>query len=355
MARSAVMFLLLVGVVVACGGADVRNGAPAGAGSPPQSGAGGNQAHGGSTTQAQGGTEVGQAGTVSMAGRGGAATGGGGAAPVAGSAGAAGTAGAEGHAGAGGGANVSTPEMLVPTVTAFCAAARACCAQQSDPVMLDDCESGFGARDQTSQALTRGTVSIDATDLAKCLAAYQAAATSCEENSVLDACAGIVKGKVAEGGACTLGVECAGSGPKVCLVTGGQNTPGVCKSVPGGKAGDACSLTCRPNEVCTFTVYGVSGSPVTPCLDSDGLFCDYQALPSKCQPIHALGSACQQDDECGFSAYCDYVDTHTCKKRAQLNEPCGTCLASLTCKDGKCQSPAFTVGSTCDGYSLGPY
>jgi hypothetical protein len=245
--------------------------------------------------------------------------------------------------------------MLVPTVMAFCAAARTCCAQQSDPVMLDDCESGFGAKDQTSQSLARGTVAIDPADLAKCLAAYQAAATSCEENPVLEACAGIVQGKVAAGGACTLGVECAGSGPKACLVTGGQDSLGVCKATPGGKAGDACSLTCRPNELCTFTVYGASDSPLTPCLESDGLFCNYDMVPAKCQPLHAVGAQCQQDDECGFLAYCDSSGSSTCKKRSQLNETCGTCISSLTCKDGKCQSPPLSVGSTCDGYSLGPY
>jgi hypothetical protein len=244
---------------------------------------------------------------------------------------------------------------LVPTVKAFCAAARACCVNQPDPVTLDDCESGFAKRDQTSQSLARGTVAIDAADLAKCLAAYQAAATACQENSVLAACAGIVHGKVSEGSPCTLGVECAGAGPKVCLVTGGQDSLGVCKATPGGKAGDACSLTCRPNESCIFTVSGVSDSPLTPCLESDGVFCDTNAQPSKCQTIYALGAHCDRDDQCGSAAYCDYSGTSTCKKRSVLNEACGTCLSSLMCTNGKCQSPPLTVGGTCNGYSLGPY
>jgi len=245
--------------------------------------------------------------------------------------------------------------MLVPTVKAYCAAARACCAQQSDPVHLDDCESGFATRDQTSQGLLRGTVSIDPADLAKCLAAYEAAATSCEENGVLDACAGIVKGRVAEGGACVLSQDCAGEGPHVCHVTGGQDAPGVCKATPGGKIGDECSLTCRPNELCSFTVYGVSDSPLTPCLESEGVFCNNDAVPTVCAALHALDAPCERDDECGFTAYCDGGGSHTCKKRGQLNDACGMCIASLMCKDGKCQSPPLTVGGTCEGYSLGPY
>jgi hypothetical protein len=245
--------------------------------------------------------------------------------------------------------------MLVPTVKAYCAAARICCAKQPDPVHLDDCESGFATRDQTSQGLKRGTVTIDPADLAKCQAAYEAAAISCEENGVLDACAGIVRGNVAEGGACLLSQECAGTGPRVCHITGGQNATGVCKTTPGGKVGDLCSLTCRPNEICSFTVYGISDSPLTPCLESDGLFCSRDVEPAKCEAIHAIGAPCEQDDQCGFLAYCDTGGSHTCKKRGQLNETCGTCIASLMCKDGKCQSPPLTVGGTCDGYSLGPY
>jgi hypothetical protein len=351
--------LLLAGLFAACGGEGTRNDQPATAGvagtTPNASGATG-QGSGGSA-QSPGGS----AGAHAIAGSGGRAgassgagmAGGGAASGGASGGGISGSGGTPSSSGAGGA--VSTPEMLVPTVKAYCAAARTCCAKQSDPVHLDDCESAFATRDQTSQGLRRGTVTIDAVDLAKCQAAYEAAATSCEENSVLDACAGIVHGKVAEGGACLLSQECAGSGPRVCLVTGGQDTPGVCKATPGGKVGDLCSLTCRPHEICSFTVYGISDSSLTPCLESDGVFCSRDVVPAKCQAIHAIGAQCENDDQCGFLGYCDSQTSHTCKKRGQLNEACGTCIASLMCKDGKCQSPPLTVGGTCDGYSLGPY
>lgn len=346
--------LLLAGLFAACGGEGAHHDEASTAGAAGTNASGATSQSDGGSGQNGGGSggahttagSAGRAGATSEAGMGGAGIGGG----------SAGSAGISGHAGAGGGgAVVSTPEMLVPTVKAYCAAARACCAKQSDPVHLDDCESGFATRDQTSQALTRGTVSVDAADLAKCQAAYEAAATSCEENSVLEACAGIVHGNVAEGGACVLSQDCAGSGPKVCLVEGGQDATGICKSTPGGKVGDACSLTCRPNEICSFTVYGVSDSPLTPCLESDGVFCNNDVVPAVCAAIHALDAPCERDEQCGFSAYCDGGGSNTCKKRGQLNEACGICIASLMCKDGKCQSPPLTVGGTCDGYSLGPY
>jgi hypothetical protein len=366
MARSgAVLLLALAGSMAACGGEGVRS-SDAGAGSAgalPSAGSGGSGAAGGgalgggasaggsaSPGGASAGGAGGQGGGAGAAGRAGA--GGGGAIGGGASSGASGGGGTAGAAGSG---TITTPEMLVPTVNAFCAAARTCCAQQSDPVMLDDCESGFAAKDSISQALGRGTVTIGSADLAKCLAAYQAAATSCEEVPVLAACAGIVRGQLPEGAACYLGTECAGSGPKVCLVTGGDKSPGVCKAAPGGKAGELCSVTCRPNDVCNYTVYGQADSVVTPCLESEGVFCDYDQQPSKCQTIYALGAACQRDDQCGSAAYCDITGSNTCKKRGQLNEACGNCVSSLMCKDGKCVSPPLAVGGTCLGYSLGPY
>lgn len=358
--------LCLAACLAACGGNDSEAERPGGsagaAGTAPQGGNAGAAAGSSNAGGGAGGSSSDSGGqTAGGAGQAGAHSGGAGESFMGGTGG--GTAGAGGSvqggagggsAGAGGTANATTPEMLVPTAKAFCAAARACCAKQPDPVHLDDCESAFGARDETSQMLARGTVNIDTGDLAKCKAAYEAALTSCEEVSVLAACTGIVHGTVAENGACKLGTECAGDGPKVCLVTGGQDSFGVCKATPGGEAGEECALTCRPNEVCTFTVYGVPDSSLTPCLNKDGLYCDRDQQPAKCQAVHALDAACDNDDQCGFNAFCDY-DSKTCKKRSQLNEACGTCIASLQCRDGKCQSPPITVGGTCDGYSLGPY
>src|SRR5450432_839839 len=199
-ARSSALRIVVAGVLVACGGQGVRSQDPAasvagsGGTATASAGSGGGLSGAGGAAQGAGGSGGALLATAGAAGHAGANGGGGGFANggAAGSAGAGGTAGGVG--GAAGGVGISTPEMLVPTVKAFCATARTCCAKQTDPVMLDDCESAFGTKDQTSQALARGTVAIDPADLAKCLAAYQAAATSCEENSVLAACAGIVHG-----------------------------------------------------------------------------------------------------------------------------------------------------------------
>ena len=350
MRKSGGVVLMVLGTLTACGGegthtTDEPNGAgasSAGAATQPTAGSGSKSNPSGGNGQATSGA-AGQAVVMGGAsGSGGSAGGGNGG--VGGAAGGAG-------GGQGGSGAITTPEALMPTVNAFCAAARACCTNQPDPPMLTDCESSFGTKSQTAKSLASGAVTIDAAGLSKCLAAYQAAATACEENSVLDACTGIVHGTRAEGQSCASGGECAGAGTKVCL-TEQNGTTGVCKTVPRGKAGDDCSLTCRPNDSCVFT----SGdSTLTPCFESDGLYCDYNNTPAKCKPILASDAACESDDPCGSQAYCDSGGSHTCKKRGQLNEACGMCIPSLSCIDGKCKSPPFSVGSSCEGYSLGPY
>lgn len=359
--RQSGTFAVMLGLLAACG-AESRHGdsqAIAGVGGGLVTGAGastGGSASGGNQSGASGNSDKelgGAAGDLSSGGsaKGGSAdstTGG----SVSGTGGVVGSSGAAGHAGTGG--MNTTPPVLRPTVNAFCAAARACCAKQAAPVRLDDCEADFALRDQTVQALKRGTVTLDAAGLSRCLAAYEEAATSCEKNSVLDACSGVVQGTRMEGETCLVVSECAGTGPKACVFLDVSGRDGVCRAAPHGKAGDECTLTCRPNEPCAFSVSGISEALFTPCLESDGLFCDFTKTPYKCQAIRATGAACEMGDQCGSPGYCD-PSSQTCKKRGQLGDTCGECVPSLSCIDGKCKSPPFAAASTCEGRSLGPY
>lgn len=349
-------------VLIACGGEGTH--------SPMMSG--GAASGGGEATEQAGGAQGGSSGSPVMGGNsngGDKASGGGGTtsggAPAAGSGGAGGNAGASGAGGKGGvggggaggqGGMITTPEALVPIAKSFCTAARTCCMKEQLPAMLDDCESGYASKDDTAKALARGTVTLDSAVLARCLAAYQAAAQTCEERSVRDACRGVVHGTRAEGESCLMGSECAGDDAKACLVADSNpGTMGVCRKIPHGKVGDACQITCRPDDNCTWTSYGAAGDqPPTICFESEGVYCDTLSDTPKCQAIRAAGTACTDFDQCGSAGSCDTV-ARTCKRLAQLNEPCGMCIPQLTCIDGKCQSPSFTVGPTCEGVSFGPY
>jgi hypothetical protein len=363
---SGVMVVALV--LAACGGED---GGPKG---PDGVGDGGSVSAGTSGTSGAGG----KAATAGAAGKGGAASAGA-------SSGGAGNGGAS-HAGASsggaenGGSNASgadaggtgsiddggdgsiggqivTPAVLVPLVNAFCATARTCCEKQySDPIDLDDCEAQFGSRNETVPSLLAGAVELDAQGLEACRAAYAAAATSCEMNPVLQACAGVGHGTRGDGESCHLGSECgAAPGPNTCLITEVNSEVGVCAKVPHATVGQRCTFTCRKGEICNFTTYGQADSTLALCFEDESLFCDYEEEQAKCQPIRATGANCEDDDQCGSQGYCDFGGDGKCKARGQLNQDCGICVSSLTCVEGKCKSPPFASFNTCEGRSLGPY
>jgi len=350
--------LLSVIALAACGGEGTHTsdtpsaagtGAAAGgseqsqqAGRAGQGGAGGALAAGGGAGERSGGAGGANAGSMN-AGSGGLG-------------GAGGHAGSAGSGGQGGSGMITTPEALVPIAQSFCAAARSCCMKEQMPTMLDDCESGYAGRDDTAKALARGTVTLDSAGLSRCLAAYQAAADKCEEVGVIAACRGVVHGTRAEGESCSIGSECAGDEAKACLLADSNpGTVGVCRKIPHGKAGDSCEITCRPDENCTWTSYGAApDQPPAVCFEAEGVYCDRSGDAPRCEPIHAVGTACTDFNQCGSAGDCD-LDTQTCKALGKLGEACGRCIPQLTCKDGKCQSPSFTAGPTCDGVSFGPY
>jgi hypothetical protein len=240
----------------------------------------------------------------------------------------------------------------MPAVEGYCAAARACCGEQE--AMLDDCELGYAAKNEVVESLQRGAITIGAAELAACVAAYQAAAQSCEANPVIEACAGIARGTIAAGQPCRLGSECAGDGANACLVSDSGSEVGICAPVSRGAVGDPCTFTCRLGEGCDVTVLGADSTAPSVCFESDGVYCDYES-PATCLALRATGFACDDDDQCGSQGYCDLSGSSTCKPRGKLNEPCGLCIPSLSCVDGSCRSPTLSAVNSCDGYALGPY
>jgi hypothetical protein len=353
--------VVAVGLVVnACGGKGQENAAGAagtnGAGTPQTGGGAGTPQTGGSAgTPTTGGTS--SAGTSTggspLTGGASAAAGNGSAGSSGGALGGSGSGGGGGGNAGGGGGGVdgaATVKLLQPTVDAFCAAARSCCAKQSEPATLTDCESAFPSNNATVASLASGAATLDPTALAACLAAYQAAATSCNENPVLSACRGVVIGTRPENAPCTNGAECLRvGGSNTCLITEQNGTVGVCRKIAHHKAGDACDFTCRKGEDCTSSTYG--DAPLDLCFEDDGVYCDYLHEPATCKSILTLGAACTDDEACGSTGFCQT----TCQKRGVEGDPCTRCLDSLSCINGKCQSPPFASANTCEGRSLGPY
>jgi hypothetical protein len=360
-------------LLVACGGeagsSPAQAGAPGAPGASGSAGTGGALATGGHPGAGAGGmagassSSAGVGGghggsTGSSAGSGGAAAGTGGNASggtASGGTASGGTASGGTASGgtAGGGTAGGGIALLTPTINAYCQAAQSCCTKQGIPAMLTDCASMFPTRDKVLASIDTGGVTVNAPALAKCLAAYQDAATTCDENLVVSACTGVFSGTKAAGEPCANGSECnTAQGPTTCLFVGDNTSPGVCKLTLHGKSGDACVSTCPTSGDCSYETYGAADSPLTWCFEAEGLYCDFSS--TTCQPLVALGKACSFSDACGSGNLCDLV----CKKGVKLGQSCAVnaCINELECSpdSGTCVDPPFANDSVCMGYSLGP-
>ena len=318
-------------------------------------------------------TNGGATGTGGLTGGGGTAgTGAGGATSTGGAprtGGATGTGGLTGGAGGGGGTGGmggtgggTGAVMFQPLVNAFCTAAKNCCGRESYPAAdLADCESKFLSQLPNFPLVDKGTVIIDQNALAACVAAYNTAATACTITAVNAACKGVFVGTQAEGqpcgGASRFGaVECKPvNGSATCYLqhNGSDDTnTGVCTSIPRGKTGDACSMTCLMNETCIVDMMG--GAPPFPvtCFEEDGLYCSVAANPTVCKPILHIGDACTWDTfSCGSGNYCGWT-TNACQVAGKTGESCltGGCADDLMCgTNDRCVEQSFASESICKG------
>ncbi len=250
--------------------------------------------------------------------------------------------------GGSGGASTAGSIGLSAVSAAYCSSARTCCPTGSP---LTDCESRAAMHHPTA-SIQSGAVRVDTTALAACVAAYQKAASGCQEIPAVAACNKVFIGTRKPGESCgDSGYECSiEQGASTCLVTAQAGHTGVCKMNSRGHAGDACLYSCRDGDSCAGTTYGAADTVLTLCFESDGLFCDYGDSGATCKPIKKTGDQCITTDECGTKGYCDT----TCKRISMEGESCGSCRHDLTCTNGTCQSPTFEQANACDGYSLGP-
>jgi len=193
---------------------------------------------------------------------------------------------------------------------------------------------------------------VDATALAACVAAYQQAASDCQQIPVVGACKKVFIGTRKPGESCTdSGYDCSiEQGHSTCLITDQGGHTGVCKSTSHGHAGDACLFSCTDGDSCGGVTSGSADTVLPLCFESDGLFCDYGNNGSTCKSIKKTGDPCASSDECGSNGYCDT----TCKRANTEGDSCGSCRHDLTCTNGTCQGPTFEQANACDGYSLGP-
>jgi hypothetical protein len=347
----------------------VAGGGGGGGGSGGTAGTGGQGSGGVSGISGSGGVSGsggGSGGTAGTGGHGGISSTGGVAGSGGGSGGIAGTGGVGGTGG-------STGASLSTLATAFCAAARTCCAKSGQPTSLGDCESSFPSRLPVIALVSKGTVSIDNTALAACIAAYNQTATACTFGALVTGCMGVFAGTKAEGAPCGVGGipktdgvhECKpSSGPEMCLWTGDSSDPtvtGVCHKPDHGKSGDACAFGCPSGQDCSSDFSASATDATAICFEDDGVYCNTTVSPSVCTPIVTKGGSCAADSmSCASTSYCDST-TSKCTAAGTIGQLCSApgsqCLTSLACgSDGKCADPVFgSDSSTCTGYPPEPY
>jgi hypothetical protein len=364
--------LLLAGLQLSCGkSASDDDDGPAKAG---EGGAGGSTAG-----SASGGTKAGSGGKAGSS-AGGAGAGGAGAAGIGGSkSGAAGSRAGEGgdeaagaagedsgnggsggggqssggtagsNAGGEGGAVFELPEVLVPLVDAFCAAARTCCAEAGQPpAALDACEEAVAGDSLNFRNVARGTLDVDAGALDACVAAYVAAAGSCAIAGVLDACHGIFKGTIADGAACGDALECdRASGPRVCeiILSQGDGDTGTCVDPGRGALGTACGGDCRENGNCSSTFISTDEVNTTLCFEADGLFC---RGGEECAELIEDGQECPDGQGCSSASTC----SGNCTPLGGLGAECfftPDCAQGFICQSSECVAAPFADAYTCVG------
>jgi hypothetical protein len=218
--------------------------------------------------------------------------------------------------------------------------------------------------------------------------------TTSEARAGIAACADMLVGKVADGGACALDVECTSGTcelPSDCLEFG--CCVGTCRaSRSGGAAGDPCvkqreckaGLVCGQNETCVAPASAggachvdrecaaglacvglVAPSPGTcaalphlgePCPEQrcadENLRCDVGGT-NTCVALGVPGAACPDGDECAIYFTCD-AEAKTCRDYPSLGMPCEfNCAQDSYCPlsgpaAGTCTAPRKD-GELCEG------
>lgn len=168
-----------------------------------------------------------------------------------------------------------------------------------------------------------GAVAYDATKAGAC---FGAIAADCSEftdgwYNQTPACQGVYTGKIADGGDCTAGIECAGAGA-VCNGTL-QSGTGKCGPLP------------KENEAC----------PDFEC--AAGLACFSDAMGQICKKPLADGQMCASSAEC-TSGFCDST-AMTCAQKKPDGSACMSyeeCVSNECDLMNKCAPPAPPL---CDG------
>lgn len=164
-----------------------------------------------------------------------------------------------------------------------------------------------------------GTVEYDGAAARKCVDAIKS--QSCDalpskEKALVDACEGVFKGSVPEGGECVTDQECVGKGAcdKSMAMGGEPCRIGVCVAeVPPVPLGGDCSM---------------AGCVVEAYCDQSGA----GGMGPTCESRKNNGDPCEQKDACLEGQRCDTNGDHTCYKLSAEGQQCNPTIATGACQ-----------------------
>lgn len=166
-------------------------------------------------------------------------------------------------------------------------------------------------------------------------------------------CQTVFVGKVADGGECSMGDDCAGADSICAGAT--QTMMGKCQVAP--KEGEACpdfvcadGLECSfaaMNQVCVKPYVKADGQMCASSVECTSHFCD--SMAGTCAAQKAIGAMCLYSDECKDS-YCE-SSTNVCTAKKAVGETCAFFdeCASDDCDFMKMVCVAANTGPACDG------
>jgi hypothetical protein len=200
--------------------------------------------------------------------------------------------------------------------------AAECCGTPPNQYLYEECV------DVVSRSLASGAIELDATSIAGCERAMVTQLSGCDWVRpglplAPAACQGLIKGRVAGGGACRSSLECASR--LHCVVASGASH-GRC--MPPEPVGAMCGRS--TDALAAYALERTAEASHPWCAD----FCSL--VTHRCEPAPLEGAACRADVNCAAGQRCSQGACRAGPREAQLADTGQACRADFECARGGC-------------------
>jgi hypothetical protein len=211
--------------------------------------------------------------------------------------------------------------------------AAECCETHPSQNLYEECLDGV------SRSLASGAIELDASSIAGCERAMVAQLSGCDWVRpglplAPAACQGLIKGRVASGGACRSSLECASH--LHCVVASGASH-GRC--TPPEPLGAICGRS--TDALAAYALERTAEAAHPWCAD----FCSL--VTHRCEPTPLEGAACRADINCAVGQRCSQGACRPGPDEAQLADTGQACRADFECARGGCIASGAAGAGIC--------